>query len=561
MANNTNMELHYGSAKHKRIQNAVYTRYMFGKNKRRDRTSKFTEAEDTFRMYVKETENDKLRKSAKESGVPAYVTIDVPYSYATMLSAHTYWATVFLGRDPILQYSARHGEPMNKVQAVEALMAYQVQVGRMLAPFYVWLHDTPKYGQGILWNYYAQEETTISEIITREKRYLGIPLPGTEERVKQTRRVKGYEGNKLFNVRPQDFVPDPRVSAADIQRGEFVGRETEVGWHELVNAQDGQYFNLDVVRQKQKVGSSFADREAGSTDVDLPWDNQNGLSATSSEYDIGDVGYVALIEMYIKIIPKDWHVGKGDKPEMWRFTLANRDVLIEARPMGNIHGKFPCFVLQYEIEGYATNPRGMLDILRPLNETMSWLVNTHFFNVRSSLNNQFVYDPSRLVTKDLTSPQAGKLIRMKEAAWGQDARTMIQQLPVADATQGHLRDSQIVAEMIQRVSGVTDNIMGMVNAGGRKTATEVRTSSTFGINRLKTAAEWWSAGDWGLLAQVMLQNTQQYYDVEQQFKVANGLTPNGQAPFMDVTPEAILGFYDFVPVDGTMPVDRFALVA
>ena len=30
------------------------------------------------------------------------------------------------------------------------------------------------------------------------------------------------------------------------------------------------------------------------------------------------------------------------------------------------------------------------------------------------------------------------------------------------------------------------------------------------------------------------------------------------AGFVNVTPETIQGFYDFVPVDGTLPVDRFA---
>jgi len=31
------------------------------------------------------------------------------------------------------------------------------------------------------------------------------------------------------------------------------------------------------------------------------------------------------------------------------------------------------------------------------------------------------------------------------------------------------------------------------------------------------------------------------------------------AKLMEVDPEAIAGFYDFVPVDGTLPVDKFAL--
>jgi hypothetical protein len=112
-------------------------------------------------------------------------------------------------------------------------------------------------------------------------------------------------------------------------------------------------------------------------------------------------------------------------------------------------------------------------------------------------------------------------------------------------------------EMIARATGINDNIMGMVNTGGRKTATEIRSSSTMGINRLKTCAEWWSAVAMEPLAQMVLQNTQQYYDESKTMRIVGDIPPNGELT-MEVSPEAILGQYDFIPVDGTLPVDRYA---
>jgi hypothetical protein len=75
-----------------------------------------------------------------------------------------------------------------------------------------------------------------------------------------------------------------------------------------------------------------------------------------------------------------------------------------------------------------------------------------------------------------------------------------------------VRDAAFVMDLMARLSGVNDNIMGMVNSGGRKSATEVRTSSTFGVNRLKTNSEFYSAQGFAPLAQMLLQNTQQKYD-------------------------------------------------
>ena len=557
MAQSLNKIIRDGSNEHTKILAALRARINLGERRQAEKDADHRAADDRFMAYVPTSESDKLRKDArKDDGTPAFTTVQIPYSYATMLSAHTYWTSTFLSRSPVLQYTARHGEPQNAVQSVEALMDYQVQVGRQLAPFYIWMHDSPKYGYGILWNYWDREYITVSEIVEENETYLGMPIPGKTKKVRKIKQGIGYEGNRVFNVRPYDFLYDSRVSLFNIQKGEFVGREVPTPWSDIVNGQhSGRYMNVDFLEKRLKAKKSASTSiYKGSTHSDLPEQYSESLAT----YDISDIGFVDLVELVVRIIPRDWHLGTGNAPELWSFTIADLTTIIEARPYGCYHAKFPVFILPYEIDGYSASSRGMIEILTPLEDTMNWLFNTHFYNVRAALNNQFIYDPSRIVTKDIQNPQAGKLIRLREAAYGTDVRTALHQLPVGDMTSGHLRDVNVVAEMIQRVSGVTDNIMGMVNAGGRKTATEVRTSSGFGINRLKTTAEWWSAGDFGLLAQVMLQNTQQYYDMDRKFKIVGDLLSTKQLPYMEVTPDTIQGFYDFVPVDGTMPVDRYA---
>jgi hypothetical protein len=225
-----------------------------------------------------------------------------------------------------------------------------------------------------------------------------------------------------------------------------------------------------------------------------------------------------------------------------------------------LHNKFPFSILELEIEGYGLFKRGMMEITKPLNDVLTWLFNAHFHNVRKVLNDQLVVDPSRVVMKDVTDPNAGRILRLRPEAYGTDARTAVHQLQVVDITRAHLTDANIVEQMIQRLTGASDPVMGVVNQGGRKTATEVRTSSTFGINRLKTNAEFFSAQGFSSLGQMMVQNSQQYYDQSFVFRVAGELATQAGS-YMQVTPEQIAGFYDFVPVDGTLPIDRFAMAA
>ncbi len=547
---NINQELKYGTAQHRRVKQALLDRRKLSQDKMEEKYEAWERAEEQNQAYIKETDADALRSTKRDEGVPQFTTLVVPFAHAMMLSAHTYWTSVFLSRNPILQYEARHGEPEMSVQAVEALIAYQMHVGGILAPLYVWMYDAGKYGVGILGTYWSEESAISVRYEEVPETYLGIPLVGKTKKQKITSKTPGYMGNRAFNVRPQDFFPDPRVPLSDIQKGEFCGRDVSMGWNDIVKGErDKRYYNLKDAKKFAK----WANEKRGSSQEVLP---QDDLGSTDYMTTMKDVGFMNLMEMDVELIPRDWELGSSDQPEMWRFMLASEEVIIESRPMGTLHGKFPFHVLPYEIEGHVRVPRGMLEILEPLNDALTWLFNSHMFNVRSSLNNQFVADPSRIVMKDLTSNQDGKIIRLKESAYGTDVRTAITQMTVADVTQGHLRDMQAIGDIMQRVSGVTDNLMGMVNPGGRKTATEVRSSNTSGISRLKTTAEYWSAGSFGMMSQVLLQNTQQYYDAERTFKIAGDLVNGPQT--MQVSPEDIQGFYDFVPVDGTMPVDRYA---
>jgi hypothetical protein len=547
----------YGTPQHQTTLDALLDRLDLSRDKMSQRYTDWIEAEERFLAYMPKTEGDQKRKDLKKTGVQAFSTIEIPYSYAVALTAHTYWTSVFLSRAPVFQFQARHGEPQNRVQAVEAIMDYQFNVGNMSVPLYTWLLDPVKYGFGVVGNYWDEEQVVVSKIEEQPETFMGIPMPGSSKKVRTTERIPGYEGNKLYNVRPQDWFPDPRVPICRFQDGEFVARYVEVGWNTVVKRfQAGKYFNIE---QLKRMRQPVYDREEGSSQITLPDAAEHySLGPPRDDKKAGrDRAFVSLHEIYVELIPSEWKLGDTKWPEKWVFTLAEREVIIGAQPLGLYHNKFPFAVQEYEPNGYSLFARSLMEITGPLEDTLSWLINTHFHNVRKALNDQMVVDPSRVVMKDITDPNAGRLIRVKPEYYGMPVKDAVFQLEVVDITRGHLKDSEIMTDMIERITGVNDNLMGAVHEGGRKTATEVRSSSSFGINRLKTNAEYMSAMGWQPLAQMMLQNTQQFYDVEKQFRIAGDLMgPEGA--FMEVTPEAIAGFYDYIPVDGTLPVDRFA---
>lgn len=521
---------------------------------------KWRQAEEKALAYMPERDVDAARRVAREGGLPSYTTIQIPYSYAVVMAAHTYLTSVFMGRNPVFQYDGQHGESQQQTQAVEALVAYQARVGRMLPYLYTWLYDSLKYGEGIQGCWWAEDinaVTTIEEV--QEVDEMGFPQ-GPPKKQQRTERHRTYAGNKVYNVQPQDFIWDTRYTMREFQSGAYCGERKKLSWNEIVR-QEKQGYLMNTERLTTGRSSDyFMGGDDGSSQLERP--------ETLSRFGQSDLldgpkhpTMVGTYRLVMEVIPAEWNLSTSDYPEKWVFTCTDDfGLLIGAQPLGALHCKFPYSVIPLEPEGYGLTTRGLPEILEPVQNTVDWLINSHFFNVRAALNNKFVVDPSKVVMKDVLDPLPGGIIRLKPEAYGTDVKLVMSQMPVNDVTRTHLQDFPMMMGIGERVGGVNDQIMGMLNGGGRKTATEVRTSTSFGINRLKTVAEYASATGFDPLSQMILQNSQQYYDMDMKFRIAGDLALGAGPGFIQVTPDLIAGSYGFVPVDGTLPIDRNAQV-
>lgn len=526
--------------------------------------SKWRDAEERILAYIPERDVDTLRRTSREGGLPQYTTIQIPYSYAVVMAAHTYLTSVFLGRDPVFQFSGRHGESQQQVQAMEALISYQVLVGRMLPYIYTWIYDALKYGQGVTGTFWDERINTVSEIQQVPKEL--DPLTGQPlsfEKLQISEQVRSYAGNRIYNIQPQDFIWDVRHTIREFQSGEFCGERRKVAWNEIIRAKKrGYLMNTEHIRSGRGA-DYFIPTDSGSSQLERPEVFQNYGST------VGELGnslnhpmMVGCYRLVMEILPDEWKLGSSDFPEKWVFTCTDDfSVLIGAQPLGARHCQFPYNVIPLEPEGYGLTTRGLPEILEPVQQTIDWLVNSHFYNVRAALNDRFVVDPSQVVMKDVLDPLPGKIIRLRPEAYGRDPKLAVAQFPTSNVTQGQISvDLPMMFGFGERTGGVNDQVMGMLDTGGRKTATEVRTSTSFSVNRLKTVAEFSSATGFDPLSMMLVQNTQQFYDMELKFKIAGDLAMNAGQSFMNVRPEDIGGFYNFVPVDGTLPIDRMAMV-
>lgn len=542
------------SRQHEKLLARINSRYQLALQGQQTRHDAWRRAEELILAYVPETEVDRVRRVDRDSGKPKYTTIMLPYTYSLLMSAHTYWTSVFFARTPVHQFMGRHGEGEMQVQALEALISYQIEVGQAMAPYYIWLYDAGKYGVGILGHYWTTEKIAYGSLVEMDQ-------AGTTGVYQLTQEVEGYRGNKCYNISPYDFFHDPRVPMTRFQDGEFCFVRKRMGWSAILARETAGFFmNVDQIKEhlvKDRGATDGSQRLLRPDFSQMEFDDVD-ITQESNDKKKHPTGAVFL-EMYIQLIPDEWGLGPSKLPQKWCITVTeDMGLVVGISPLSYVHGNFPIDILEPEVEGYGIYNRGIPEIIEPIQQTMDWLINTHFFNVRTSMNNQFIVDPSKLVIKDVANSEAGFIWRLRPEAYGTDITKMFHQIPVQDVTRGHIADFQQMLGVGEKTLGINEQMMGALSTSNRKTATEVRTSTGFGVNRQKTITEYMSATGFSPHSQKMVQTSQQFYDSTAKMRIVGDLARDAGEQFMNVGPEDIAGFYNYVPVDGTLPIDRMA---
>ncbi len=334
----------------------------------------------------------------------------------------------------------RGPEDIRAAKAMEIVLDYQMeamQCGLLLTAF---CNDVLKYGFGALKTVFSRTTRTVQRA-KPVPLVSWMPLLGTRPSMAQA-EVVDYEGPMAYNQDPFCFFPDPRAPEGRLQEGEFVAFRCERGFNYLKKQeQAGHYFNIGYLREQDAFDWLVLPRSE--RDSLLNVSRTFGENTTSFSSDGQLRPFYVIDELWIELIPQDYGLSDSDRPEIWRISICG-NVIIGCTPSTRRDGKLPCIVGEYEYDGYSLFNPGLFEGVAGLDKLLQWLFNSHINNVQRSLHNRFIFDPSAVVTKDLTSPQPGQLIRLREAAWGRDIRSVIQQLPVVDITRNNVAEDDTV---------------------------------------------------------------------------------------------------------------------
>ena len=501
----------------------------------------YVTAEDYEKKYSAACKDKELSNVKKQEA-----NIIVPYSFSTIRTIATYLANVFLGRKPIFQVGTYNAKLIENARNMEKLLQYNAEHTKLVKEFTQWLYSGEIYGLGILKTSFVTEQAPRTTILID-------PTTGGPLRTSTLTTI--YQGNLAENIDPFMFFPDPRVPMLEVaKRGEFVYWRNFVGKFSLQRAGD-TYAYLDAIGDMsvQDAGESLRNLAA----------NGEGLN---SQYDVKLAGkdsqpFVQIDEGTLELIPSEigFDLGLGydnDAPHKFLVTMANETQIIRFEHYAPDHQMHPVVVNEPYAIGNGFGNCGISDYLSPFQETLSWFLNSHIFNVKGVVNNSFLYDPSMIEEKDLRSDKAGKLIRMKPKAFGVEPALYFKQIQISDVTSGHVADMAHLMRLGNDISAVTDNMRGQQDSGGRKTATEIRATIEAASSRLAAHAQFISGASVVDLGKQWSLNIQQYLSDDFAIDVLGEY--GAEAP-VHIDLRAVTGDFYFPVHDGSLPMDKVAL--
>jgi hypothetical protein len=357
------------------------------------------------------------------------------------------------------------------------------------------------------------------------------------------------------------WLPDPSVSSANIQDGEFFGWVDRDNYMNMLSAE--QYdksqnlFNVKYLKARKDKRSTLS-LDQSERQV------RHGGSSELSRSMTNSTNPVDIIKMYVKLIPKEWQLSNNEYPEMWYFELAADDVIIACEKADHNHGMYPGAVASPEYDGYSITPIGRLEILYGLQNTLDFMFNSHVSNVRKAINDMLIVDPYLVNMNDLMDPKPGKLVRLRRPAWGRGVEKVVQQLAVNDITRANIGDAMWITQFMDRISAADQSMQGSLRQGGPERLTKSEFQGTRGsaISRLQRTAMIIGMQFMQDIGTMFAAHTQQYLSEETFVRLigrhAEKLHNQFGKQSTRVSPYDLAINYDLIVRDGSIPGGNFS---
>jgi len=275
--------------------------------------------------------DQKDRQSAKRKEPQNMV---IPTARAQVHTLVSFLFLYFQQNQYAFEYSPQDADDHKLRDIIERLVDRDCRESKWSLILYQFLLDCARFNIGVIEHTWVEDKRWFPQKTMATNSFMGINYTTARETMAET---SVFQGNRLNNISPYYFFPDPSLPLTRHQEGEFCGIEEEMSRTQLKQMQaEGVVAGVDLISdfQQERWGEHYRSRKRGRFVTD----------PSKREGDIADDMVVVLRQM-VKIIPKDFMVsgkplGKEAYPVMWLVWVGNDHRVIRAEPANYLHGDF-----------------------------------------------------------------------------------------------------------------------------------------------------------------------------------------------------------------------------
>lgn len=413
--------------------------------------------------YIREnnlTEKNQRAKFANKYGdADRLQDVTVPVVLPAVESAVTYQTSVFLTGVPVFGVSS---DPAFEDEALqlESIIDEHATRGMWTREFQLFFRDGFKYNLSAL-------EVTWDRKVTAD---LTTDMSFSSSRAKPKETV--WEGNCIKRLDMYNTFFDCRVYPTKIpEHGEFAGYTelmsrvrlkqfiSELPDKLLPNLKSAFESGLGAVVPggiesfyiPQINNSAFIKQDLKSTTNWLAW---AGLAGNTDKIRYQNMYEVTTL--YGRIIPSDFNlkVPAENTPQIWKFIIVNHNILIYAERQTNAHNLIPILFSQPLEDGLGYQTKSLATNVKPIQEVTTALLNSVIAARRRAISDRTLYDPSRISSDHINSPNPSAKIPVRPAAYGKNIAEAVYAFPYRDD------QSPEILQQIQLFSRYSDTITG-----------------------------------------------------------------------------------------------------
>lgn len=447
-------------------------------NRSRSDMSKFHEQwDENLTIYKGERPVDRQDLEARAHDEPEKLI--VPLNFAQCQAFVTFVYLFYTQNKNFFTLNPTGPEDYSWRNAGETILSRDLRIAAWPVKLYQFLVDVARFSFGVLKTDWSVEKRYMPTTVeASSSSMLGMPSSIWQD-------ATVFEGNRILNLSPYYFYPDTRLPLTDWQRGEFAAdeREYEQGELELLE------------RQGIIAGVQYIEPFEHETLNNRKGSRLNGIKELLRQSDSDHNRLACVTEVQIDLIPSHYKLGTEDFPIRHIVWYANDSRILRIERMGYAHRSFTYDLAQFTPDLQNALGMSLSNILHPIQEVITWLMNSRMLSVTRNIDGRLIVDPSVIDVDSLRNRQS-PYIFTKRSAPGLSLDSFVKQLNYNDSTVNHFQDISVLERYGQIATGVNDNSQGQYHRG-RRSAAESYAVQSGASGRMKMHAHliWSSAMD------------------------------------------------------------------